>query len=576
MTKNRTALISVTNKDGVVPFAKALKELNWEIISTGGTAKILEEAGISIIPVEKVTGNPEAFDGRMKTISFQIESGILFNRNNPAHQKEVSLLGIRPIDMVVCNFYQFPQKKELTLGSNDFDLHIDKVPIDMIELIDIGGPTMVRAAAKNFQHVIVIVDPKDYLVVEKGLEEKGDLSEDKRLLLAAKAFQYIADYDCAIEAVFNKLAAKTAFKDSVTANDAVTTNGGITTNVARLKFFNGRPLRYGENPHQKGFFYSSCSDSPSADASLAEDLLAIDKCKQLHGKELSFNNILDLDAVISFLSLQGGEKPTAVVVKHTNPCGAATGAAIEEAFQLAWEGDPLAAYGGIVGLNRPVTVNLAQDMIKEKRFVEALLAPRVEPEALELFKSNRKNMIVLVNPALNNPFPSQEMDIKKVRGGILVQDPDTSILKAQDLKLISGELNDALAASVKSDALAASVKNYDIVQDLLFAWNICKISKSNSIILVRKGQLVGSGVGSQDRKRACELAVKKAGERAKDSVCASDAFFPFSDGPEILVKAGVKAILHPGGSIRDQETIDLCRKTDVILVTTGGIRAFKH
>ena len=519
MSFSKTALISVTNKNGLIPFAKKLVEFHWEIISTGGTAKELDSSDIPYIPIEAVTGNPEAFDGRMKSISFQIESGILFDRDNPSHRKEAEDLKIRPIDMVVCNFYPFP-----TDDSMLYETELKKG----IELIDIGGPTMVRAAAKNFRHCLTVVNPDDYDLVINLLEKNNKIEESIHLMLAAKAFQYVADYDSTIDKYF-------AWKSQ---NEL----------IIRYRFSAGKKLRYGENPHQKGYYYTSDIDDP----------LSIGHCTQLNGKELSFNNILDLDSVIYFISINTGEEPKAIIVKHTNPCGAAESQTIEESFQKAWEGDTLAAFGGIAGLNKPVSLNLANHILENRLFIEVLLAPGIEHKALKLLKEHRKNLIILVNPALSSPVNSKEKDIKKVRGGVLVQDPDQYLIDLNKLVVTTGSIDK------------------DMQNDILFAWNICRISKSNSIVLAKNRQLVGSGVGQQDRKRTCELAVKKAGERANGAVAASDAFFPFNDGPKVLIDAGVKVILHPGGSIKDQDTIDICKEAGVTLVTTGGIRCFRH
>lgn len=519
MSFSKTALISVSNKDGIIPFAKKLIDLHWEIISTGGTAKELESSNIQYIPIEKVTGNPIAFDGRMKSISFNIESGILFDRDNPAHKKEAESLNIRPIDMVVCNFYPFP--------ADDSILYETELA-NAVELIDIGGPTMVRAAAKNFRHCLVVVDPGDYELVIRALEEENDIDEQIRLLFAARAFEYTADYDSTIDKYL-------AWQSQ---NEL----------VLRYRFFGGKKLRYGENPHQSGFYFSSDIKDP----------LSIGNCLQVNGKELSFNNMLDVDSIISFLSMNLSEKPKAVIVKHTNPCGAAIAETIEGAFTKAWEGDSLAAFGGVAGLNKPVSLNLANHILENNLFIEVLLAPGIEHKALKLLKDRRKNLIIFVNPILTSPVKSKERDIKKVRGGVLVEDPDNHILTPDMLQVVTGSID----------------KN--IIDDILFSWDLCKVSKSNSVVLVKNRQLVGSGVGQQDRKRTCVLAVEKAGERANGAVAASDAFFPFNDGPKILIDAGVKVILHPGGSIRDQDTIDICRETGVTLVTTSGIRCFRH
>lgn len=517
MTLPRTVLISVYQKDGIVQLAQRVNLLKWQVVSTGGTAKSLIKAGIPVVPIEKLTGNPEAFSGRIKSISFQIEAGILFDRGNPLHKEEADRLNITPIDMVVCNFYPFSKEKALEAG-------ISKA----IELIDVGGPAMVRSAAKNYRDVIVIIDPADYDLVCSELEEYGDLKETTRIFLASKAFKYMVNYDSMID---------TFFADQAKGEQ-----------VIHLRLNEGRSLRYGENPHQKGSFFSLETDDP----------LALKNYVQLHGKELSFNNFLDLDTVVSFLSAQGGTEPASVIVKHTNPCGASIASTIEEAFQLAWVGDSLAAYGGIAGINRTLSYKLAETIINDKLFIDLLIAPGIDQDALELLKEKRKSLILLTNPALSIPPPFKEMDMKKVRGGMLVQEPDTHTITENNLQIITGSLDKKT------------------LEDLTFAWITCQHLKSNSVALVRNRQLVGSGAGQQDRKRSCKLAVEKAGECAKGAVAASDAFFPFNDGPKILIDAGVKAILHPGGSIRDQETIDLCRSCEITLVTTGGVRCFKH
>ena len=493
----KTALISVFDKTAIVEFAKVLIKKNFEIISTGGTAKILKENNIPIINIEKITGNPEAFDGRMKTISFPLESGILFDRSKKTHLDQVKKLKVKPIDLVVCNFYDFAKNPG-------------------IEMIDIGGPTMVRAAAKNFEHVTVITDPQDYFKL------RFPISIKTRKELALKAFQKTALYDSQIYQYFSE-------------------------NSRILHLQNGQKLRYGENPHQSGFWYKLKSI----------DLLALQNFSQLQGKELSFNNLLDCDAAINTLAYIDSAQPACVVIKHTNPCGASLGKTIIESFKKAWNGDSLAAFGSIIALNRPIDEKLAQEMLSQKRFFEVLLAPSITPDALEIF-AKKPNLRILINPALKTVKKPIELDYKKIRGGFLVQDQETIDLNFKSLKIVTKKK-----------------PSPEQLEDLAFAWAICRSSKSNTIVLANNKMLIGSGVGQQDRKRCCELAVSKAGKRAKDCVAASDAFFPFSDGPEILIRAGVKAIIQPGGSIRDIDTINLCNKTGTAMIATA-VRCFRH
>lgn len=510
------ALISVYNKEKIEPLAKTLADSGYELISSGGTAKALESAGLKIVPVESITGNPEAFDGRMKTLSFQIESAILFDRKNTTHQKEAASLKIVPIDVVVCNFYPFQNAVN------------EKQPLSKaIELIDIGGPAMIRAAAKNFQYVTAIVDPNDYEDVIKTLKEKKNIPPELREKLAAKAFRMTADYDAEIDTYFSQFQQE---------------------KILRLRFSRGQSLRYGENPHQQGTAYWCDGSDPAA----------LNRLEQRSGKEISFNNWLDADASLRALARLGGDEPACVIVKHANPCGAAVG---ENAFDKAWEGDPLAAFGGIVALNRPVTLSLVEKILSDKKFIEVLIAPSIEEKALAILSEQKKNWIVLTNPALSKiSIPSyKEYDIKKIRGGVLIQDPDTAVITENNIDVVSKR------KPTESE-----------LRDLIFLWKIVQETKSNTVAIAKDRQLLGSGAGQQDRVRACKLAVEKAGEKAQGAVAASDGFFPFQDGPEVLINGGISAILHPGGSMRDSETIQLCNQYGIALLTTKGLRAFKH
>lgn len=485
------ALISVYDKKGIIELAKNLTKKGIEIISTGGSAKHLIKNGIKIVPIEAITKSPESFDGRVKTLSFQISSGILFDRDNKEHNKQATDLKTPSIDFVICNFYPFAEKPG-------------------IEMIDIGGPTMVRSAAKNYKYVTVVVDPEDYEKISDG-----KTTEDERKKLASKAFSYVTNYD----------------------------------NLISNYFQDGRKMRYGENPHQKAeFFKDSTSNDP----------LGLGNFIVLQGKETSYNNYLDLDAGVQAISLIGKEKSACVILKHTNPCGAAVADTIEDAFHKAWfEGDPLAAFGGVIIFNRPVTEKLASNMIADKKFFEIIAAPDFTKEALEIF-SQKPKLQLLKNAHLEKPTLSPYQEIKKIRGGFLIQDTDSYEISKKDLRIVTKKK-----------------PTKEQIDDLLFAWAISQVSKSNCVVAVKNGVLVASGVGQQDRKRCCELCVSKAIKPLTGAVAGTDGFFPFRDGPDILIKAGIKAIIQPGGSIRDQETIDACDEAGVAMIMTG-VRAFKH
>lgn len=508
-TNQKYALVSVYDKEGVLNLAKTFVKNNINIISTGGTAKYLQEQEIPFTPIEDITGNPESFDGRVKTISFQIASGLLFDRQNKNHKSQAKNLNTPNIDFAVCNFYDFATKPG-------------------IEMIDIGGPTMIRAAAKNFKNVTVLTNPDDYESVINELSKTSDTTEDLRKKLAAKAFSYVAGYDGLIA---------NYFQQEISGPDKF------------IILQNGTHLRYGENPHQEAAFYK---DDKSADP------LGLGNYEIIQGKETSYNNYLDLDSGLATISLIGKTLPACVILKHTNPCGAAVADTIEEAFQKAWfDGDPLAAFGGVIIFNRIITSKLASSMVADKKFFEIIAAPDFEKGALEIF-SKRPKLQLIKNKALNKPYLSKYKELKKVRGGYLVQDVDAYELSEKDLSCVT--------------KVKPTKKQLD---DLLFAWKISQVSKSNCVVAVKDSVLVASGVGQQDRKRCCELCVSKAIKPLTGAVAATDGFFPFPDGPDILINAGIKAIIQPGGSIRDQETIDACNESGVAMIMTG-IRAFKH
>lgn len=505
---NKFALISVFDKTGIIDLAKTLAAKDIQIIATGGTAKLLEKNNIKIIPIEQITGSPESFEGRMKSISFQISSGILFDRNSKLHQKQAKDLKIPEIDYVICNFYAFWEDPG-------------------IEMIDVGGPTMVRAAAKNYEHVTVIVDPKDYEKVILEINQNSQTSDSLRKLLAAKAFSYVAEYDSMIADYFR-----------------TETNG--TDRFLTLR--NGKQLRYGENPHQKGYFFPDTT----------RDKLGLGKFKVLQGKETSYNNYLDIDAGLLVLSLLSCKKPVCVILKHSNPCGLAISDTIENAFHKAWyDGDSLAAFGGVILLNRQVSGKLAEMMLADKKFFEIIAAPEFSKEAREIF-SQKPKLQLLENSFLTDPSPVRYEDVKKIRGGFLVQDTDVHQLTQKELTIVTNK--------------KPTEKQ---IEDLLFAWKICQVSKSNCVVVAKNNVLLSSGVGQQDRRRCCELCVSKATSSLKGAVAATDGFFPFRDGPDVLIKAGIAAIIQPGGSIRDQETIDACNEAGIAMVYSG-VRAFKH
>lgn len=521
----KRALISVFHKKGIVEFAQALVGLDWEIVSSGGTAKVLREAGISVVEVFEITDYPAILSHRVVTLHPKIHGGILAQRTKE-HLAEVEKYDISLFGLVCVDLY--PVEKAIV----DSGATIESV----MEMTDIGGPAMIRAAAKNHKYVTVICDPKDRERVIGELEKKGEVSLKTRQDLACKVFTRMASYDAAIDQF---MAIKVRDEPAM-----------------RLHLTKGVELRYGENPHQRGWFYEVLAKN---------DPLAIQNFKQLHGKQLSFNNILDMDGAIYVISHFGGKEPVCVIVKHSNPCGLAIRDDILDAYMAAWNlGDPLAAFGSIIAVNRTVDEQLAREMLADNKFFEVLLAPNITVNALELLQT-KKNLRVLINPALETPELPRGLDFKRVRGGMLVQEIDVHEVSEKDIKV---------ATKVKPTE--------EQVKEMLFAWKVCKVSKSNSVVLTKNRTLIASGVGQQDRMRCCQLAVDKAKDRAKNCVAASDAFFPFRDGPDILIKAGVKAIIQPGGSIRDQQTIDACNEAGIAMVYTSKdpkksmIRGFRH
>jgi phosphoribosylaminoimidazolecarboxamide formyltransferase/IMP cyclohydrolase len=506
------AIISVSDKSGVVDFARGLKEQDIDIFSTGGTKKALEAAGIKVHSVSELTGFPEILDGRVKTLHPAVHGGLLARRDLPQHLSELTQNRIEPIDMVVVNLYPFVE----TVSKPGVSLN------EALENIDIGGPSMLRSAAKNFPSVLVVVDPSDYDTILQKLSH-GNIESEYRKRLAQKAFQHVALYDTAIAQYLNE----EALPEEMT--------------IALKKAHN---LRYGENPHQQAAFYVE------QNVRLRQDGLA--SLEQLGGPEISFNNLLDLDAALNILS--DFVDPTIAIMKHTNSCGLASHNDLAEAYRRALTGDPVASFGGVVASNRSIDSATAQEI--DKTHYDAVVAPEYQKEALELL--GRKQSLRLVKVA---PYASSSescFDFRYIRGGFLAQ--------SQDL-LTEAELRPRTVGKRQpSDAE---------LSDLLFAWKAVKGIKSNAIVIAKDRTLLGMGAGQPSRVVSVELALKRAGDRVKDSVLASDAFFPFTDGPELAIKGGVTAIIQPGGSVRDKEVIELADKYNVAMVFTG-VRHFKH
>ena len=513
----KRALLSVSDKTGVVEFARSLAELGFEIVSTGGTHKILEQNGIAVTGISDVTGFPECLDGRVKTLHPMVHAGILAMRGNADHMAQVEELGVTLIDVVAINLYPFKQ----TILKPDVTLE------DAIENIDIGGPTMIRAAAKNWQDVAVVVDPADYDRVIAELKE-GEVARETKFELAMKVFEHTAAYDALISSYLRKQAGKDFLADKFT-----------------MTFEKVQEMRYGENPHQKAAFYREVGHF---DNTLAA-------CEQLHGKELSYNNINDANGALDVLKEFGDEKPCAVAVKHANPCGVGVGATILEAYTRAYESDPVSIFGGIVALNREVDEATATELAKI--FLEIIIAPSFSEKAMEIL-TVKKNIRLLKLAAPAKANKKDAMDMKKVAGGLLVQQLDTELMDEDKLTVVTDR--------------APTAEEMD---NLKFVWRVVKHVKSNGIALAKDNMTVGIGPGQTNRITALELAVKYAGDRVNGSVMGSDAFFPFGDCVECAHQNGITAIIQPGGSVRDQESIDLCNKYGIAMVFTG-MRHFKH
>ena len=519
----RRALVSVSDKRGVAAFARRLYRMGFEILSTGGSAKALEENGVPVVPVSEVTGEPEILGGRVKTLHPKIHGGILADLEDPDHVTELVEHGIGPIDLVCINLYPF--EETVAAGASEKEA---------IERIDIGGPAMLRAAAKNFKSVIVVPSPEFYKEVLAELE-LGEVSLEMRRRLALAAFRRTALYDAAIAGWFE---ARVATED--VESDATPTSEGDEKfpDLLTMRYEKVLTLRYGENPHQRAAYY----------ARIGEDHL-LSGVEKVQGKELSFNNLGDVDAARALLA-ELGEQPAAVIVKHANPCGAAIGETISEAYERALACDPLSAFGGIVALNQPVDARLAEKITQV--FTEVLIATGFAPEAREAFAA-KPNAILLQAGPLTLPG----LSAKDVMGGLLLQETDVT------------EDDSGYRVVTRKEPTSQQMA------DLLFAWRVAKRVRSNAIVLAREGATVGIGGGQTSRVDASDLAVRKAGERTRGAVAASDAFFPFADGVEALAEAGIEAVIQPGGSKRDEEVIEAANERGVTMVLTGR-RHFLH
>ncbi len=513
------ALISVSDKTGIVEFAKELESLGIEIISTGGTYKKLNEAGIKAIEISELTGFPECLDGRVKTLHPKVHAGILAMRSKEEHMKQLKDLGVDTIDFVVVNLYPFKQtilKEGVTRA-------------ECVENIDIGGPTMLRSAAKNYQDVTVITDPNDYETVLNELKENGTVSIDTKFYLMNKVFEHTANYDAMICNYLKHERKDESFPNALT-----------------LTYEKVQEMRYGENPHQKAALYKEIGK--------CEGSLTI--ATQLNGKELSFNNINDTNGALELL--KEFEEPTVVACKHGNPCGVGSGANIYEAWQKAYASDKTSIFGGIVTVNREVSLKMAEEM--KEIFLEVIVAPSFEKEALELLKT-KKNLRLLELPSITVKQPEGSYDIKKINGGVIVQTIDSKLLDNYEVVTNRKPTDKEL-------------------EDMLFGLKVVKFAKSNGIVLAKNKQTIGIGPGQVNRIWAVNQCVEHSKELIGDGVTegailASDAFFPFDDCVKAAHEAGITAIVQPGGSIRDQDSIDKCNEYGIAMIFTG-MRHFRH
>ena len=518
------AILSVTDKTGLVDFARQLSGLGIELVSTGGTAKLLRDSGIAVKDISELTGFPEMLDGRVKTLHPKVHGGILHRRENPAHTAAVAEHGIQPIDMVVVNLYAF--EKTAAKPGVAFE--------ELIENIDIGGPSMIRSAAKNFHDVAVVTSPADYPAIAEELARSGGaLSLETKWRLAQKAFATTAAYDSAIASTLESILSAGDFH-LLPASESF-------PQTLRLSFQKTLDLRYGENPHQKAAMYSDGSGVGVANA------------RQLQGKELSYNNIVDLQAAWDLaqeFNEPGFDEPFCAIIKHSNPAGAATGKTLAEAYKRALECDPISAFGGVIGVNRPIDGEAAEEM--HKLFLEVIAAPGFDEATKARFATKKNLRLVEVKAA------PQKWTLKNVSGGILLQDNDSRPLQDVDLKVVTQR-----------------APTPEEIRALLFAWKVCKHVKSNAIVYARDGQTVGVGAGQMSRVDSAKIGAMKAQLPLKGTVAASDAFFPFPDGVEEIAKAGATAIIQPGGSQRDPEVIAAADRLGLAMLFTG-VRHFRH
>lgn len=515
------ALISVSDKTGIVELAKELKALGVELISTGGTYRKLKEEGIDAIEISEITGFPECLDGRVKTLHPAVHAGLLAMRSKPEHMQQLKELNIQPIDLVIVNLYPF----KATILKEGVTRE------EAVENIDIGGPTMLRAAAKNYQDVAVVTDPEDYPRILEELKN-GGITLETKFYLMQKVFMHTSSYDTMIADYLRRERKDYALPETLT-----------------LTYEKVQDMRYGENPHQQAAFYREIGRRPG---SLVEAV-------QLNGKELSFNNINDTNGALELL--KEFEEPTVVACKHGNPCGVGSADNIVDAWKKAYESDPTSVFGGIVTINRPVTKELAQEMIPV--FLEVVVAPSYTDEALEIFRT-KKNIRILQLDHISQKQDEHAYDLKKVNGGVIVQTMDNVMLPEEDgLKVVTN-----------------TAPTPEQMEDLLFAWKMVKYVKSNGIALAKNKQSIGIGPGQVNRVWATKQALDHANEllgegAAKGAVLASDAFFPFSDCVEAAHEAGIAAIIQPGGSVRDQDSIDKCNEYGIAMIFTG-MRHFRH
>ncbi|AHF06400.1 bifunctional phosphoribosylaminoimidazolecarboxamide formyltransferase/IMP cyclohydrolase [Desulfitobacterium metallireducens] len=516
----KRVVISVSDKTGILELGKGLAELGYEIISTGGTFKTLNEAGIPVRYVTEITGFPEILDGRVKTLHPMVHAGILA-RDTAEHRKQLDENGIGLVDLVVVNLYPFRE----TIAKPDVTFE------DAIENIDIGGPTMVRAAAKNQERVAIVVNPKRYTEILETLRQEGEISYALRKQLAAEAFAHTADYDKAIADYLEKQQAQEAGATSVFPE------------TLRLTAEKAQDLRYGENPQQNAAFYRNSN----SEGTLAGGV-------QLQGKELSYNNWVDMEAAWSLA--QEFKEPACVIIKHTNPCGAALGKTPLEAYERALEADPVSAFGGIIAFNRVVDAECAQ--LIHERFFEVILAPEFSPEAREIFKDKKNLRLIIIGRRGGQHTSEKGWKIRTIQGGFLVQEEDLGTTPSTEWEVVTEQKPTA-----------------EDLRELEFAWQVVKHVKSNAIVLTKNGQTLGVGAGQMNRVGSVKISMEQAGDKAKGAYLASDAFFPFPDSLEEAAKAGVRAVVQPGGSIRDEEVLEVANRLNLIMVFTHR-RHFQH